>query len=324
LVPGSPVFIPTLLQSTEYTNVTGGQVVQNVKQSGDVVVFVSGQGSRSTLTQQVRLVKFWTGFPERLTSLQDLKFTGGVVQVIDSLLIPPSNLSDTTAAFNLTSFEGALYASNIMDSIANQANVTVFAAANEAFQALGPAITDMTSQELAQVMDYTVIPQIIYSPSLTNGSKFLAQDGENITVLHSGNNVYINSAQLLTADILIANGVLHVIDNVLNPQGPGAQPNPQIASQAPVFASATPVYSLPFTSAIPCTSACPVSSTSATATGSVSTEPNGVKTTVSVAQTTSAFTTSSSKAQAAAMAQQTGFSGAAGLIVALGGAVLMI
>jgi transforming growth factor-beta-induced protein len=253
-----------------------------------------------------------------------LKFTGGVVQVIDSLLIPPSNLSDTTAAFNLTSFEGALYASNIMDSIANQANVTVFAAANEAFQALGPAITDMTSQELAQVMDYTVIPQIIYSPSLTNGSKFLAQDGENITVLHSGNNVYINSAQLLTADILIANGVLHVIDNVLNPQGPGAQPNPQIASQAPVFASATPVYSLPFTSAIPCTSACPVSSTSATATGSVSTEPNGVKTTVSVAQTTSAFTTSSSKAQAAAMAQQTGFSGAAGLIVALGGAVLMI
>jgi transforming growth factor-beta-induced protein len=142
-----------------------------------------------------------------------LKFTGGVVQVIDSLLIPPSNLSDTTAAFNLTSFEGALYASNIMDSIANQANVTIFAAANAAFQALGPAITDMTSQELAQVMDYTIIPQIIYSPSLTNGSKFLAQDGENITVLHSGNNVYINSAQLLTADILIANGVLHVIDN---------------------------------------------------------------------------------------------------------------
>jgi hypothetical protein len=44
-------------------------VVENVKQSGDVVVFVSGQGSRSTLTQQVRLVKFWTGFLERLTSL---------------------------------------------------------------------------------------------------------------------------------------------------------------------------------------------------------------------------------------------------------------
>jgi len=308
LVPGSPVFIPTLLQSTEYTNVTGGQVVENVKQSGDVVVFVSGQGSRSTLTQA------------------DLKFTGGVVQVIDSLLIPPSNLSDTTFAFNLTSFEGALYASNVMGAVANQPNVTIFAPANEAFQNLGPAITSMTSDELAQVMDYTIIPQIVYSPSLTNGTKFLAQDGTNITVLHSGNNVYINSAQLLTSDILIANGVVHIIDNVLNPQGPGAVPNPQIASQAPVFASATAVYSLPFTSAIPCTSDCPTSTTSGTVSGTGTVTSGGTKATTSGGvngQGSSTFTTSSSKAQAA-MAKQTGFSGAAGLMVALGGAVMMI
>lgn len=53
LVPGAPVFIPTLLTNAEYTNVTGGQNVENVKQAGDVVVFVSGQGSRSTLVQPV-------------------------------------------------------------------------------------------------------------------------------------------------------------------------------------------------------------------------------------------------------------------------------
>jgi hypothetical protein len=53
LVPGTPVFIPTLLTSPEWSNVTGGQKVENVKQAGDVVVFVSGQGSRSTLVQAV-------------------------------------------------------------------------------------------------------------------------------------------------------------------------------------------------------------------------------------------------------------------------------
>lgn len=53
LIPGTPVFIPTLLTNNAYSNVSGGQVVQNVKQSGDVVVFVSGQGSRSSLTQAV-------------------------------------------------------------------------------------------------------------------------------------------------------------------------------------------------------------------------------------------------------------------------------
>jgi transforming growth factor-beta-induced protein len=54
LIPGTPVFIPTLLTSPEWSNVTGGQKVENVKQAGDVVVFVSGQGSRSTLVQAVR------------------------------------------------------------------------------------------------------------------------------------------------------------------------------------------------------------------------------------------------------------------------------
>lgn len=56
LIPGTPVFLPTLLNDAEWSNVTGGQVVQNVKQAGDVVVFVSGQGSRSTLTQAVSLL----------------------------------------------------------------------------------------------------------------------------------------------------------------------------------------------------------------------------------------------------------------------------
>jgi transforming growth factor-beta-induced protein len=295
LVPGTPTFIPTLLTSHEWNNVTGGQRVENVKQAGDVVVFVSGQGSRSTLVQA------------------DLAFTGGVVQVIDSLLIPPSNITATTTAFNLTSFQGALYAANKLPLDSTIQNVTFFAPWNEAFQALGPAISSMTSEEIAQVMDYHLLPQVIYSTSLTNGTQYLTAQGENITILHSGNNVYINSAQLLQSDILIANGVIHVIDNVLNPQGPNAQPNPDIASQAPAYASASSVNNLPFTSAIPCTTACPVTTHASTSTGGV-----GAKTT----HTSTSVSTSKSKGLGAAVARETGFH-AAGLMVALGGAVML-
>ncbi|PMD65199.1 fasciclin domain-containing protein [Hyaloscypha bicolor E] len=293
LVPGTPTFIPTLLTSPEWSNVTGGQRVENVKQAGDVVVFVSGQGSRSTLTQA------------------DLAFTGGVVQVIDSLLIPPSNLKTTTTAFNLTSFQGALYAANRLPLDSTTQNATFFAPWNEAFQALGPAISSMTSDQIAQVMDYHLVPQVIYSTNLTNGTQYLTAQGENLTVRHSGNNVFINSAQLLQADILIANGVIHVIDNVLNPQSPSAQPNPTIASQAPVFASASSVNNLPFTSDIPCTTSCPV--TSHTGTSSV-----GAKT-----QTSTSVSTSKSKGLGAAVARETGYH-AAGLMVALGGAVMLL
>ena len=179
----------------------------------------------------------------------------------------------------------------------------------------------MTVQELATVMDYMLIPNdVVYSTGLTNGTKFVTQQGGNISVLHSGNNVYINSAQLLTSDILIANGVLHVIDNVLNWQGPGAQPNPALPTQVPAFASASSVADLPFTSALPCTVSCPVPSSSSS--GSV-TGGAGTKATSSAGSKSSSFSTSSSKGVAPPMARETGF-GAAGLMVALGGAVMMI
>lgn len=293
LVPGTPTFIPTLLTSPEWSNVTGGQVVQNIAQAGNVVVFVSGQGTRSTLTQA------------------DLKFTGGVVQIIDSLLIPPTNITQTTQAFNLTSFEGALYAGDKINSTSNTKDVTIFAPNNEAFQVLGPAISSMTSDQIAEIMDYHTVDQIVYSTGLTNGTKLLSAQGENITILHAGNNVYINSAQLLQADILIANGVIHIIDNVLNPQGPGAKPNPAITSQAPVYAGAASVTNLPFTSDIPCSTKCPVTATPSSSAAAKATPTS-----------TSVFT-SSSKGVGAPMARETGLH-AAGLMVALGGAVMLL
>ncbi len=293
LVPGTPTFIPTLLTSPEWNNVTGGQVVQNIAQAGNVVVFVSGEGTRSTLTQA------------------DLRFTGGVVQIIDSLLIPPTNVTETTQAFNLTSFEGALFAGNKINSISTTKDVTIFAPDNEAFQVLGPAISSMTSDQIAEIMDYHTVDQIVYSTGLTNNTKLLSAQGENITILHAGNNVYINSAQLLQDDILIANGVIHIIDNVLNPQGPGAKPNPVIASQAPVYAGASSVSNLPFTSDIPCSTKCPVTATPSSSPAAKTTP------------TSSSVFTSSSKGLGAPMARETGLH-AAGLMVALGGAVMLL
>lgn len=295
LVPGTPIFIPTLLTSPNWTTVAGGQRVENVKQAGDVVVFVSGSGSRSTVVTP------------------DLMFTGGVVQVIDSLLIPPTDYIQTTTAFNLTSFQGATFASKENGTF-TAPNVTMFAPSNEAFEALGPAITKMSVEELAKVMDYHLVPNLVFSTALGNGTTLATKQGGKLTIRHSGNNVYVNGAQLLTTDVLLSNGVLHVIDNVLNPDIPGAQPNPQLDTQLPEFASATPVTNLPFTSAIPCTTNCPVPSTTAGSTTSL---------TKATTKSTSAFSTSSSKGAGAPFARETGL-GAAGLMMALGGAVLMI
>ncbi|KAH7336069.1 FAS1 domain-containing protein [Rhexocercosporidium sp. MPI-PUGE-AT-0058] len=302
LIPGTPVFLPTLLSDAKWSNVTGGQNVENVKQAGDVVVFVSGQGSRATLVQA------------------DLSFSGGVVQVIDSLLIPPTNLTSTTTSFNLTSYQGSLYASDQIVNFTDTPNYTLFAPNNAAFQALGSAISSMSVKDLTAVLDFHVLPnQVTFSTALKNGTTWTTKQGGNVTVRHSGNNVFIDSSQLLTTDILLANGVLHVIDNVMNPQGAGAMPNLDLPTQVPAFASASSVANLPFTTAIPCTESCPVTSTSGS--GSSTGSANAA-----TRSSSSAFTTSSSSGLGAAMARETGLAGMgrAGLMVALGGAVMMI
>lgn len=237
--------------------------------------------------------------------------------MIDSLLIPPTKLQPTLEAFNLTSFEGAVFAGKDITSLSNTPNVTILAANNAAFQALGPAITDMTSDELASVLDYVTLPKLVFSIDMKNGTKFATKQGGNITITQVGNNVYINSAQLLQADNLIANGVLHILDNLLDPLGADAKPDPQLATQVPIFASASSVGSLPFTSAIPCSTSCPVTSTTDTSKPSSS----AVVATTKGSTPTSSFVASSSKG--AAMAKETGLR-AAGLMAALGGAVLMI
>ena len=52
---GSFTFTPTWMSNNNYTNVTGGQVVGGVQQAGNVNVFTSGFGSRSTLAEAVSL-----------------------------------------------------------------------------------------------------------------------------------------------------------------------------------------------------------------------------------------------------------------------------
>lgn len=218
--------------------------------------------------------------------------------MIDSLLIPPVNLTTTTTSFNLTSLEGAMYNTSRAANYTLTPNVTIFAPNNDAFESLGPAITNMSTSQLASVLDYHVLPNIVaYSSSLTNGSVFATRNGgENLTITGAGNNVWINNALLLQADILIANGVLHIIDDVLNPQGPGARPNPQIGDQGVAYASASEVPELPFTSYIPCTVSCPVT-TSSTATVASATGGGGPL--AGVSTTGTAFSTRSSKGVAA-------------------------
>ncbi|KAG5944550.1 hypothetical protein E4U53_006873 [Claviceps sorghi] len=262
LQEGPTYFETTMLTNSAYTNVTTGQGVLINKQ-GDSAFFISGQGSRSTVTDS------------------DMTFAGGLIHIVDNLLIPPSQIDKTAEAFQAKSFLGSLYAAKLMPDIAYSKNVTIFAPSNEAFKAVGGTLQHLNATKLARIMSYHVIPnQVLDAKALTNGTTYstLAKDASGLraaqlTIRQSGNNKYANSAQIVQPDILLANGVMHLIGNVLNPDAEYVLPNPKIAAQPPVFAVSTAPGA--FTTALPCTTNCPVTTTSdadaATSTGATTT-----------------------------------------------------
>ena len=268
LPEGPSTFASTLLTNPAYTNVTGGQNVIINKQPGDVVVLTSGGGSRSTLLDA------------------DIAFSGGLIQVVDTLLVPPPRLEPTFRDVypqDLTAFLGALYAAGLVPLFADSANVTVFAPRNAAFQLVSGALSTLDRDALARVLRYHLVPgrilpsSALFAPDGPNSTDTAATNttttagnatgaASSLRISRAGNSVFVDGARVVQPDVLLANGVAHIVDAVLNPDDVGPPPDPAEPSQAPAFAltGATSTGArapTPFTSALPCTSACPVTAT---------------------------------------------------------------
>lgn len=219
---------------------------------------------------------------------KDILFPGGLIQITDNLLVPPALLSKTTQSFQSQSFLASLYAAEVMPDIDYKQNITVFVPKDEALQAVAGTLESFDVAKLARVVNYHIVPdKVIASAMLTNGSilETMAKDAtgasnERLTVRQAGNNKFVNSAQIVQPDILIANGIMHLISGVLNPDDDTAVPNPSIATQAPVFPISSAEH--PFTSALPCSEDCPVTASTASTQASASTT-----TTTSVSSKTS-------------------------------------
>jgi transforming growth factor-beta-induced protein len=253
---GSFKFTPTWLNDKTYTNVTGGQVVGGVQQAGNVNIYTSGMGSRSTLVQAVSSPDHGPAL-RRYTNLhyQNLVFNGGLVHVIDTFLVPPTDFISTVPQFNLTAVGGAVTDAKLGDYLNTATDLTIFAPYNDAFQKLGTTLSAMSTVELASLLEYHVVNgshSVGYSANLPNGTVLRTRQGGNLTITFASNSLFVNSARVLQEDILIANGVIHVIDNILDYNASNIRPVPATPTQPAVLQGAPLTGNvLPFASDLP-------------------------------------------------------------------------
>jgi uncharacterized surface protein with fasciclin (FAS1) repeats len=151
--------------------------------------------------------------PLKLTSVEDIFFTGGVIHIIDRFLTIPLNISTTGTVAGLSAAVGAVSAAGLTQTLDTIKNVTVFAPNNAAFEAIGSAVANLSTSDLTKILEYHVINgTVAYSSDLVNGTKIQALNGETLTITTNNGTIYVNSAKVVTPDVLVANGVVHVIN----------------------------------------------------------------------------------------------------------------
>lgn len=144
----------------------------------------------------------------------------------------PENASK---ASNLTTLVAAVKAAGLVDTLNGAGPFTVFAPTNAAFEKLPPGTVETlvkpeSKATLTKILTYHVVPGKVTAADLKEqamkmGGKvgLKTVEGETLTVQESmGKWVVVDAtgktAGIETADVLQANGVVHVVDSVLMPK----------------------------------------------------------------------------------------------------------
>lgn len=156
-------------------------------------------------------------------TVADIVTDNGVVHVIDFLLLPlPATVVDIVVeSANHNTLEAAVLAADLAGTLSGDGPFTVFAPTDAAFEALPAGVLDALladpSGQLTEVLLHHVLGAEVISADLVDGLVATSLQGVDLAVSINPDGVFINQAQVVVADIHAQNGVIHVIDAVLDP-----------------------------------------------------------------------------------------------------------
>lgn len=120
----------------------------------------------------------------------------------------------------LSQLVAAIEAAGLTDALEQAGPLTVFAPNNDAFAQLNQSdltalLSDPTS--LGDILEYHVVEGSYPSSELSDGDTLTTMEGTDLTVNVDGSTITVGGAEVVQADIEAGNGVIHVIDGVLQP-----------------------------------------------------------------------------------------------------------
>ncbi len=118
--------------------------------------------------------------------------------------------------------EAAVLAAGLDEALSGEGPFTVFAPTDDAFDALEEGVLDALLDDpeglLTTILLYHVAAGEVLSTDLTDGQIITTLAGFTVTITINDDGVFVNDAQVIVADIIASNGIVHVIDAVLIPE----------------------------------------------------------------------------------------------------------
>jgi uncharacterized surface protein with fasciclin (FAS1) repeats len=203
-------------------HVVGAQALSTDLTDGQEVTTLLGQDVLVTINENGVFIN------QSQVTVADITADNGVVHVIDAVLVPEPVATTTVVDIIVesdvhTMLEAALIATDLTGVLSGEGPFTVFAPTDEAHEALMAAL-DITLEELlayeglADVLLYHVVEAQALSTDLSDGQEITTLLGADVQVTITGEGVFINQAQVIVADVIADNGVVHVIDAVMLPE----------------------------------------------------------------------------------------------------------
>ncbi|KAG8999743.1 hypothetical protein FRB93_013115 [Tulasnella sp. JGI-2019a] len=151
------------------------------------------------------------------TSYQNL-----LIHIVDAVVDLPGNFTNAAATYQLTSAQTAINSLGLADSIRLAHGQTLFVPDNTAFSNANATITQLITSNVTQA-------QAVLSNHIINGSTIYSTElasahansigGQGFTFASNSSGFWVTSgastAKVVVADILLDNGVMHIIDSVL-------------------------------------------------------------------------------------------------------------
>ena len=154
----------------------------------------------------------------------DVAASNGVIHVIDKVLMPPADIFDIPTTAQGTGIHDSLVAAviqaELLATLQGDGPFTVFAPTDQAFADAGIDLAALDNEAgkaaLTDILLYHVVSGSVASSAVTDGMTAAAVNGYDLS-FSVGAGVMVNDANVILADVMATNGIIHVIDKVLMP-----------------------------------------------------------------------------------------------------------